>query len=306
LEAQTDDSGKVTGLVFEDGGIVHFSEDEQLLVRQIDNAPDPYKVSPSDLYGETERLFDLKAMHPEMYDALQLGTISEDNDIFMSAIQWYGDFMAGKTTIEQFPQKLLDPYIEHGADGHPAFVTYKGHKFSIQEIQRVLELEEVLPEKEKVVDEQPRFGGKAGDILDDPRLLDLFAETDPEKEKVVVDPEVVDPEKEKVVVVPTIHEEPSKKEETEYELDVERYLREEHNVEIDFDNITPESFPFLAFTSGGVPALYGDPDLETKLGLPDNIRAVQASNGVIHSVWTPPGMSEGYHAKEAGIPIPAT
>jgi hypothetical protein len=310
LEAQTDDSGKVTGLVFEDGGIVHFSEDEQLLVRQIEDTPDPYKVSPADLYGETERLFDLKAMHPEMYDALQLGTISEDNDIFMSAIQWYGDFMAGKTTIEQFPQKLLDPYVEHGADGHPAFVTYKGHKFSIEEIQQVLEQEEVLPEKEKVVDpekekvvdEQPRFGGMAGDILDDQRLLDMFAsvtETD-------VDTEVVDPDPEEVEVkqLPTIPEE-AEKEETDYELDVEAYLREEHNVEIDFNNITPDAFPYLAFTAAGMPALYGDPSLEMKLGLPDNVRAVQASNGVIHSVWTPPGLSSGMHAKEAGIPIPA-
>ena len=67
---------------------------------------------------------------------------------------------------------------------------------------------------------------------------------------------------------------------------------------------TPAAFPYLAFTAGGAPALYGDPGLEQELGLPDNVRAVQAQNGVIHSVWTPPGLAGGMHAKEAGIPVP--
>ena len=63
VEAKTDEAGKVTGLVFDDETVIDFPEDEQLLIRRIEGAPEPYKISPEHLYTETERLYFLKANH---------------------------------------------------------------------------------------------------------------------------------------------------------------------------------------------------------------------------------------------------
>ena len=80
-------------------------------------------------------------------------------------------------------------------------------------------------------------------------------------------------------------------------------MEAEHtDYEIEFEDITKANFPYLAFDRHGLPALYGDPELEKELGLPDNIRAVEAQNGVVHSVWQPAGVD--LHAKEAGLPKP--
>ena len=46
-------------------------------------------------------------------------------------------------------------------------------------------------------------------------------------------------------------------------------------------------FPDIAFTSSGDVALYGDPELEKRRGLPASVRAVQSRNGVIHEVFDP-------------------
>ena len=58
--------------------------------------------------------------------------------------------------------------------------------------------------------------------------------------------------------------------------------------------MTPENYPWLAFTSDGKPALFEDPALEEKLGLPDHIKGVQAQNGIVHTAFMPGQITPGF------------
>ena len=67
---------------------------------------------------------------------------------------------------------------------------------------------------------------------------------------------------------------------------IQEYTFEEHGIVADVD-VTPENYPWLAFTEDGTPALFADPVLGDKLHLPDNVIAVQQQNGVIHTSYIP-------------------
>ena len=49
--------------------------------------------------------------------------------------------------------------------------------------------------------------------------------------------------------------------------------------------INRRTLPFLAFDENGKPALYGDPILHKKLGLPDAYRVVTGPTGVLHKSY---------------------
>jgi hypothetical protein len=68
--------------------------------------------------------------------------------------------------------------------------------------------------------------------------------------------------------------------------DLQEYALDEHGV-IPGDDITPENYPWLAFTKDGQPALFEDTALAEKLGLPDHVKAIQQQNGVVHTAWEP-------------------
>ena len=68
--------------------------------------------------------------------------------------------------------------------------------------------------------------------------------------------------------------------------DLQEYALDEHGV-IPGDDVTPENYPWLAFTEDGKPALFEDKALAEKLGLPDHVKAIQQQNGVVHSAWEP-------------------
>ena len=64
---------------------------------------------------------------------------------------------------------------------------------------------------------------------------------------------------------------------------VQQYIKDFHPLEFDPSTaITPEIYPWMAFTGQGNPALGGDSVLEQNLGLPDHIQAIQTQQGVIH------------------------
>ena len=65
------------------------------------------------------------------------------------------------------------------------------------------------------------------------------------------------------------------------------YMKEAHGEDVSADDPTPAEHRDLAFTASGALALYGDEELEKKLGLPSYIRAVQSPNGVVHQVFDP-------------------
>ena len=68
--------------------------------------------------------------------------------------------------------------------------------------------------------------------------------------------------------------------------ELQEYTQDEHGI-IPGVEVTPENYPWLAFTADGKPALYEDPALEEKLGLPDHVKAIQQQNGVVHTAWMP-------------------
>lgn len=67
----------------------------------------------------------------------------------------------------------------------------------------------------------------------------------------------------------------------------QRYMFEQHGQRISKPDVHREDHPYLAFTRTGEVALYGDEELEKRLGLADNIHAVQSANGIIHQVFDP-------------------
>ena len=75
-----------------------------------------------------------------------------------------------------------------------------------------------------------------------------------------------------------------------YQNNVVNYLKEEHNIDIKFEDINPDSVPFLAYNTDNVPQLYGDESLRKDMNLPDNI-AVAQQGEEMHAVWRPEGSS---------------
>ena len=67
----------------------------------------------------------------------------------------------------------------------------------------------------------------------------------------------------------------------------QQYMLEEHGERVSQLDVHREDYPYLSFTRTGEVALYGDEALHEKLPLPDNIRAVQSQNGVVHTVFDP-------------------
>ena len=66
--------------------------------------------------------------------------------------------------------------------------------------------------------------------------------------------------------------------------DIQEYMFEQHGKIWDE---RWDSFPNIAYTSSRELALYGDTELEKRLGLPASVRAVQSSNGVLHEIFDP-------------------
>ena len=67
---------------------------------------------------------------------------------------------------------------------------------------------------------------------------------------------------------------------TEYQ----RYMYEQHGNIVEVGG-TPSNYSEFAFTSSGEVALYGDPELEKRLGLPEHVRAVMSQNNVVHTTF---------------------
>ena len=64
------------------------------------------------------------------------------------------------------------------------------------------------------------------------------------------------------------------------------YMYEQHGKTVGTD-ANEEDYPNIAFTQAGKLALYGDDALEKRLNLPEQIKAIQTSNGIIHEVFDP-------------------
>jgi hypothetical protein len=63
-------------------------------------------------------------------------------------------------------------------------------------------------------------------------------------------------------------------------------MYEEHGLTVGPGDV-PANFAGMSFTASGEVALHGDPQLEKSLGLPENIRATRAMNGIVHQVFDP-------------------
>ena len=68
---------------------------------------------------------------------------------------------------------------------------------------------------------------------------------------------------------------------------LQEYLREQHGMIVSKSSINEQTLPFLAFDEKGRPALYGDPILHQKMGLPDAYRVVTGPTGVVHKSYDP-------------------
>ena len=76
-----------------------------------------------------------------------------------------------------------------------------------------------------------------------------------------------------------------------FKNEVEVYVLEHFGEDVEFDDITPERFPDIAFDANGMPALFGDPLLEEKLNLPENIAAVRDKAGTVQQFYRPEGVT---------------
>ena len=68
---------------------------------------------------------------------------------------------------------------------------------------------------------------------------------------------------------------------------LQEYLRDQHGMNVSKEAINSKAIPFLAFDEKGRPALYGDPILHKKMGLPDAYRVVTGPTGYIHKSYDP-------------------
>ena len=68
---------------------------------------------------------------------------------------------------------------------------------------------------------------------------------------------------------------------------LQEYLREQHGMNVSKASINRRALPFIAFDSKGRPALYGDPILHQKMGLPDAYRVVTGPTGFVHKSYDP-------------------
>ena len=68
---------------------------------------------------------------------------------------------------------------------------------------------------------------------------------------------------------------------------LQEYLHEQHGMNVSKASINRRALPFIAFDSKGRPALYGDPILHQKMGLPDAYRVVTGPTGFVHKSYDP-------------------
>jgi len=76
----------------------------------------------------------------------------------------------------------------------------------------------------------------------------------------------------------------------QYQKNVEEYLAREHGIDIAFDEITPQTIPWMSFDQDGIPTLFGDDRLREDLNLPENVRATRDTEGRVHTSWVPEAM----------------
>jgi hypothetical protein len=71
------------------------------------------------------------------------------------------------------------------------------------------------------------------------------------------------------------------------------YMREEHpSIKI---QISPDNIPWLSFDPEGNVLLYSDPSLHQEKQLPDNIKAIQSQNGIVHTAFDPTTVNPKIH-----------
>ena len=119
----------------------------------------------------------------------------------------------------------------------------------------------------------------------------------------VVPQDVIIPSGQDVVptTTPSVPDAPQKAEESL----IEKYLREEHPSAQPVEKLTPENAPWLSFDKQGRITLYNDPGLHEALGLSDDVRVVQNSNGVNHYAYDTTLDIPKFHGQHDVEPITA-
>ena len=67
--------------------------------------------------------------------------------------------------------------------------------------------------------------------------------------------------------------------------DVQRYMYLQHGKVVDAAGVSQSDFPDFAYTASGSLALREDVALQKRLNLPEHVRAVMSSSGVVHTVF---------------------
>ena len=129
-EVKKDPDGTINELVFADGTSKMYEPRDGAVHLQVRDMKGLWMLAP-------DRVQQLLDQAPGVYEYLQeVMSRDETTAADSKALEWFENYNMGLAELDDFPREVLPPVVsvEHGPDGKPLYVSYRGHRFTIKEV----------------------------------------------------------------------------------------------------------------------------------------------------------------------------